>query len=439
MAVFNYKGLNYKGKKVEGFIETDERSGAISLLKDKGIFITEIITEKESVVKQPEETDVLITEKSSITKEKKGFPPVYDFININSIKNVLFTTIEKKPSQTDIATFIRQLASMVKAGIPLFDAINDIKSQIGNNLLKKAVSNILESIKEGLSFSSALKNYPKIFPNIVVSGIEAGEESGALPLVLEKLALYLEDKNALRKKIASALIYPMIMSFVGFIILFYIVVYIVPVISKIFKSMHHALPVPTRIILFISFVLSHYILIILVLFAFVYIYFKNYFKTEKGKLRFDGFLLKIPVFGKFIILKEVNLFSQNLSTLLSSGVIISKAMRVASLNVNNVVLKNALIEAQKSMEEGYGFTAPLESSGLFPQILINMVRAGEKSGNLDEMLIIASNIIKNDIDFYVSSLTQLLEPLMIIVMGFVVGFIVIAIMLPIFEMSSIVK
>ncbi len=437
MAVFNYKGLNYKGKKAEGFIETDDRSGAISLLKDKGIFITEITAEKESVIKKPEETNVQITEKSPVAKEKKGFPPVYDFTS--GIKNVLFTTIEKKPSQTDIATFIRQLAAMVKAGIPLFDAINDIKSQIGNNLLKKAVSNILESIKEGLSFSSALKNYPKIFPNIVVSGIEAGEESGALPLVLEKLALYLEDKNALRKKIASALIYPMIMSFVGFIILFYIVVYIVPVISKIFKSMHHALPVPTRIILFISFVLSHYILIILVLFAFIYIYFKNYFKTKKGKLRLDGFLLKIPALGKFIILKEVNLFSQNLSILLSSGVIISKAMRVASLNVDNVVLKNALIEAQKSMEEGYGFTAPLESSGLFPQILINMVRAGEKSGNLDEMLIIASNIIKNDIDFYVSSLTQLLEPLMIIVMGFVVGFIVIAIMLPIFEMSSIVK
>ena len=261
MAVFNYKGLNYKGEVTVGFIEIDDKSGAISLLRDKGIFVTEITVEKGSVNKKPEEIGLV-----QGVQGKKGALSVNGIINgvTKSIKDTLFITLEKNPSQTDLATFIRQLASMVKAGIPLFDAINDIKSQIKNTVLKRAISNVLESIKEGASLSYAFKGYPKIFPNIVVSSVEAGEESGTLSSVLEKLAVYLEEKNALKKRIASALIYPLIMSAVGFSILFYIVVYIVPVISKIFKSMHHVLPLPTRIVLFVSYVFSHYFLILLI-------------------------------------------------------------------------------------------------------------------------------------------------------------------------------
>lgn len=420
MSVYNYKGINSKGKKTSGFIETDGKSSAIALLKTREIYVTDISEEKSGV-----------NESSASNRRINDF-----HIAINRLLN---KKVEKKPSQTEILIFIRQLSSMIKAGIPLYDSLEDIKNQIKNKTLKKAVSGIGSSIKEGSTFSAALRKYPHIFQNIIISSAEAGEESGSLSGVLEKLSFYLEEKNILTKKISSALIYPLVMSLVGSGILFYIIVYIVPVISRVFKSMHRSLPLPTRIVLFVSYSVSHYIILIIALAIAAYIYLSRYFKTEKGKTRLDSFLLKLPLIGKLLILRDTDLFAQSMATLLYSGVVITRALDVSSSNINNILIKNALINAKQGLIEGKSLSGPMAESGLFPTILVNMVRTGEKSGNLEEMLMVTSSVIKNELDFYISSMTQLLEPAMVIIMGFVVGFIVLSIMLPIFEMSSLVQ
>lgn len=441
MAVYNYKGINSKGKKTSGFIETDGKSSAVSLLKSKEIYVTEILEDSSVLKPARDKKDLSVPVHGGSMADAKEITFSGERLDrlFANIKNILNKKVEKKPSQTEILVFIRQLSSMIKAGIPLYDSLEDIKNQIKNKMFKRAVSGIGSSIKEGSTFSSALRKYPQIFPNIIISSAEAGEESGSLSGVLEKLSFYLEEKNVLSKKISSALIYPLIMSLVGSGILFYIIVYIVPVISRVFKSMHHALPLPTRIVLFVSYSVSHYIILIAVVAVAAYLYLARYFKTEKGKIRLDSFLLKLPVLGKLLILRDTDLFAQSMATLLYSGVIITKALDVASSNINNIIIKNALIKAKQGLVEGKSLSGPMAESGLFPTILVNMVRTGEKSGNLEEMLMVTSSVIKNELDFYISSMTQLLEPAMVIIMGFVVGFIVISIMLPIFEMSSLVQ
>ncbi|MHB8231977.1 MAG: type II secretion system F family protein [bacterium] len=428
MPIYNYTGLNGKGKQVSGYIESGNQSFAVTELKSKGIYVTVITLDPNVSGRINAGTDRRF---KAAQFKNAGF--------YEHLKNISNLKIEKRPSQSDIAVLFHQIYSLLKAGVPVYESILDIKPSVKNKMLSKILSDISGKIKEGLPFSSSLKEYPDVFPNIVTSSVEAGEESGSLVNVLENLVLYLDEKTALRKKILGALVYPIVMSSVGFLILSYIVIYIVPVIAKVFKQVHSVLPLPTRIILSVSFVFSHYIILITVFAIAVYLYLRWYFKTKEGKTRLDKVLLKTPLIGKYILLKEINLYSQNLSLLLSSGVIITRAMDTALLNISNSVLKDALSEAKKSMEEGEGLYKPLSRYEFFPPIFLSMIKTGEKSGNIENMLTVASKVIKSQLDFYISSLTQLLEPMLVVVMGLMVGFIVISIMLPIFEMSSLIK
>ena len=455
MPIFSYTGLNAKGSKVKGFIESSNKQEALFALKEKGVYATDIVlsdglSSASSSVRLPSSdyssssgSAPEVSPSASLVKTNSAFKiSIKESLNLtfkDTIIKLLNTKIEKKPSQTDIIMFFKELYSLINSGIPLYDAIYEQKSDVKNNYFKKILSEISLNIKEGKSFSDCLSAYPSVFPSIIVSSVKAGEESGSLAPVLNKIAAYSEEKYNTVKKIKASLIYPLIMTVVGFLILFYIVVYIVPIISKIFKSMHHVLPLPTRIVLFGSFLFSHYLILFLLLILTVYIFFKKYINTAKGRRNIDGMLLKIPVVGKFIILSEVNLFSQSLSMLLTSGINLNKAISIASSNFRNTLLKEAILNANKSLEEGNGLSGPLYKSNLYPPIFLKMVKAGEKSSNIEEMLLTASNIMKSEIDFYIISLTSALEPAMVIFMGLMVGFIVISIMLPIFEMSSLIN
>ncbi len=442
MPIFSYTGLNVKGSKAKGFIESGSKQDAIISLKSKGIYITHIFLANE--VDRPLKTpDILLGDKYG-----KGHAPAN--LDTGSIKQsiqnsllklykLLNSNVEKKPSQTDIVLFFKELYSLINSGIPLYEALYEQKNDIKNNYFKKIISEISLNIKEGKSFSECLSSYPSTFSNLIVSSVRAGEESGSLAPVLNKVASYLEEKYNTLKKIKASLVYPIIMSAVGFLILFYIVVYVVPIISKIFKSMHHNLPLPTRIVLFGSFLFSHYLLVFLLLILAIYIFLKKYINTAKGKRKIDGILLKIPVLGKFTVLNEVNLFSQSLSMLLTNGINLNRAIYIASANFKNTLLKDAILTANKSLEEGKGLSGPLSTSNIYPPIFLKMIKAGEKSSNIEEMLLTASNIMKSEIDFYITSLTSALEPAMVVFMGLIVGFIVISIMLPIFEMSSLIN
>ena len=460
MPIFAYTGLNAKGLKVKGFIESSNKQEALFALKEKEVYATDIVlsdglsSASSSVIlsssdysssplaSTPEVSSSTSPSVSTVKTNsafKISFKESFKLNLKDSIIKLLNTKIEKKPSQTDIIMFFKELYSLINSGIPLYDAIYEQKSDVKNNYFKKILSEISLNIKEGKSFSDCLSVYPSVFPSLIVSSVKAGEESGSLAPVLNKITAYSEEKYNTVKKIKASLIYPLIMTVVGFLILFYIVVYVVPIISKIFKSMHHVLPLPTRIVLFGSFLFSHYLILFLLLILAVYIFFKKYINTAKGRRNIDGMLLKIPVVGKFIILSEVNLFSQSLSMLLTSGINLNRAIFIASSNFRNTLLKEAILDANKSLEEGNGLSGPLYKSNLYPPIFLKMVKAGEKSSNIEEMLLTASNIMKSEIDFYIISLTSALEPAMVIFMGLMVGFIVISIMLPIFEMSSLIN
>ncbi len=442
MPIFSYDGLNSKGSKVRGFIESGNKQEALFALKEKGVYATYIASSED--LSEKASTDF----KNASSKSSASFSFHTSYLSLHSAFKISFkdtfikllnTKIEKKPSQTDIIMFFKELYSLINSGIPLYEAIYEQKSDVKNHYFKKILSEISLNIKEGRSFSDCLSAYPSVFPSIVVSSVKAGEESGSLAPVLNKIASYSEEKYNTIKKIKASLIYPLIMTVVGFIILFYIVVYVVPIISRIFKSMHHALPLPTRIVLFGSFLFSHYLILFLILAAAAYFLFRKYANTAKGRRNIDLILLKMPLIGKFIILNEVNLFSQSLSMLLTSGINLNRAISIASSNFRNTLLKEAIMEGNKSLEEGNGLSAPLYKSNLYPPIFLKMVKAGEKSSNIEEMLLTASNIMKSEIDFYIISLTSALEPAMVIFMGLMVGFIVISIMLPIFEMSSLIN
>lgn len=439
MPVFNYEGLDEKGKKVKGYIEADLKADATMILKSKGFFaysVTEADHASAPLSSNPQQIERLdLSPAGKLSKSGKVSPLPFTAY----ILGILNKKIEAKPSNAEILIFLKQLYSMIKSGIPLYVAVTELKDEVKNDYFKRILSAIALDIKEGSSFSDAIAKYGNIFGNLIIYSIKAAEESGNMAPVLSKLVLHLEESISISKKIKNALIYPFIMSGVGLAILFYIVLYVVPIISKVFKSMHHALPLPTRIVLFISYFLSHYMILILILVAAVFIYLKKYISTKRGRFKFDSFVLKLPFLGRFIAMGEIYNFSANLSMLLSGGLPLSKALEISSLNFKNTVLRSYIETAKISLEEGRGLYEPLKEARYFPSMLLRLIKTGERSGNLDEMIKSGAGIIKDEMDFFVANFTALLEPLMIIIMGLVVGFIVISIILPIFEMSSIVQ
>ena len=301
MPIFSYTGLNTKGSKVKGLLESNNKQEALFALKEKGVYATDIVLSDGLSISSPL-SHLSSPHYSSLSASAPEASPSTSPVKNNSafkisikesfklalkgtLIKLLNIKIEKKPSQADIIMFFKELYSLINSGIPLYDAIYEQKSDVKNHYFKKILSEISLGIKEGKSFSDCLSSYPSVFPSLIVSSVKAGEESGSLAPVLNKIAAYSEEKYNTVKKIKASLIYPLIMTVVGFLILFYIVVYVVPIISKIFKSMHHVLPLPTRIVLFGSFLFSHYLIIFLLLILAVYIFFKKYINTAKGRRR----------------------------------------------------------------------------------------------------------------------------------------------------------
>ncbi len=446
MPVFNYEAFDEKGKKTKGYIEADLKEDAAGILKSKGLFpfsVEETGTTGTTGMTKTAGTAQAAVDFETTSGEKEGnisnLPVSKISVQISRLYNALNKKIEAKPSKTEILVFFKQLYSMVKSGSTLYSAVNELKDEVKNDYFKRILSAVSMDIKEGASFSGAISKYDNIFGSLIIYSIKAAEESGNMTSVLSKLIAHLEESISISKKIKNALIYPFIMSGVGLAILFYIIVYVVPIISKVFKSMHHSLPLPTRVVLFTSFLLSHYLIIILILAACGFIYLKRYISTKKGRLKFDGFVLKLPLLGNFMAMGEIYNFSANLSMLLSGGLTLPRALEISSLNFKNTVLKGYIDTAKVSLEEGRGLYEPLKDAKYFPSMLLRLIKTGEKSGNLDEMIKSGADIIKDEMDFFVANFTALLEPAMIIIMGLVVGFIVISIILPIFEMSSMVQ
>lgn len=407
MAVYEYKGVTAGGKSVGGIIDAESPRLARQKLRADGVFPTEVVEEKE--------------QKASLSREI-------------SIRDLL-----QRIGTQDISVMTRQLATLLKAGLPLVTSLNALADQVENPKLKKTITQIRESVNEGSSLAAAMEGFSRVFPDLYVNMIRAGEASGALELVLFRLAEYLEGQVRIRNRIRGALIYPAVMTVVGFVVLGVLFTFVVPRFVTIFQELEQALPLPTVVLIGISdFVRAYWYLLLLFLAAAAY-GLARYRKTPKGREFFDRIVLKIPIFGRLIMLGVVIRFTRTLSTLLSSGVPLLKAMDIMAAVVNHSVFAQAIASARESVTEGASLSQPLKQSGIFPPIVIHMIASGEQSGELENMLAKVAEIYEEEADTLASTLMSLLEPVLILGMAMVVAFIVISILLPLLEINQIVR
>jgi general secretion pathway protein F len=403
MPAFEYRGLNNQGKNVKGLIESENIKTAKSKLKRDGIFVVDI-------------------------KDKKA---------LNDKAAAGSFSFGGRVNVQELAMMTRQLATLIKAQIPLVDALTALVDQVDNATLKSAMSEIKQMVNEGSSFHKALSKYPKIFETIFVTMCEAGEMSGTLDIILMRLAEFTEKQNTLRNKVRSAMMYPILMGVFGFAVLVVLFVFVIPKITKVFEEMDKKLPWYTELLIKVSNFAADYWLALTVFIVAVVSLFFRWKSSPGGRPQWDAIKLKIPIFGKLMRMIAVSRFSKTLSTLLAGGVPMLNAFEIVKNVVDNKVFEKVIVEARDNVSEGDSIAAPLRRSGEFPPIVIHMISIGEKTGELENMLTQVSEAYDFQVDNAISGLTSLLEPLMIVVMGLIVGFIVFAILVPIFDLSNI--
>lgn len=408
MSVFEYIALDEKGNQVKGFIDASGIAAARQLLRDENVYPVEI----------------------NPSQSKKE----------SAAAAALKINVWERVSTGQVSVFTRQLSTLLGAGMPLVPSLSILIQQEKNPLLKKTLAQIREQVNEGRSLTDSMAEFPRIFPPLYLNMVRAGEASGTINLVLERLADFSENQQALMGKIRSALAYPMIMFFIGSMVIFLLMTFVVPKITEIFTDMNQTLPLITTILITVSHFLKSFWWMILLLLAAAVIAFRYFTAgTDAGRRVWDSAKLKIPVWGPINRKIAIARFCRTLATLLQSGVPLLAAMEIVRNIVNNVHIGDAIHQAAKDLEEGKGLSEPLGKSGLFPPLVTEMIAVGEQSGSLEAMLNRIAVAYENESQANIMVLTSLLEPLMILVMGLVVGFIVVSILLPIFEMNQLVR
>lgn len=405
MPVYEYKGVTVQGKKVSGVQDGDGLKSVRAKLKKDGIVVLEI-----------QEGGALRAGRSREITFRRG-----------------------KVRLGDLANSTRQLATLLSAGLPLMEALSVLVEQEETPALKSALSAVRDSVREGASLADALKANPKAFSSLYVNMVSAGEASGTLEITLARLADFLDDQVRFRGKFAAALAYPVLMTIIGVAVLFFLFSFVLPRVVGMFEDMKQQLPFMTIALLWIVQIVSKGWWAILIVLGGTFYYLRRYFSTPVGKAWLDDRILRVPVFGNLIKMIAVSRFTRTLGTLLHSGVPTLTALDIVKSVVGNTVLAGAIHKARENVREGESIAEPLRRSGLFPPVVIQMVGVGEKSGELEKMLLKISDSFDRTVETRITALMSLLEPVIILAMGLVVGFIVIAIMLPILQMSSGVR
>jgi general secretion pathway protein F len=405
MAVYEYKAFNKKGKTITGIIDADSTQEARTKLREEDVFITDLFETRSA-------------------QEKKSPTNIVLFARIRPI---------------EISVMTRQLSTLLNAGIPLVEALSAVIDQIDNKGLKKIMSQVRESVREGMSFADALLRHPRAFSQLMVNMIRSGESSGSLEIVLLRLADFLEQQVELKRKVLSALIYPSVTISVALLVLLFLLVYVVPSVTQIFADMKQSLPLPTAILIAVSEFTKSYWWLFLLLAVALFSGVKAYTRTDKGQIHYDRIKLRVPLFGSLVRKIAITRFARTLGTLLKNGVPLLNALDIVKNVVNNRILESTIEEARTHIGEGSSIHDPLKRSGVFPPIVIHMIFVGEKSGTLEEMLQKVADTTDNEINSTISTLTSLLEPIMIVGLALVVGFIVLSILLPIFEINQLIR
>lgn len=344
--------------------------------------------------------------------------------------------IKRKVKQRAIAIFTRQLATMIDAGLPLVQSLDVLSSQQEDKTFKKIIREIREDVEGGSTFAGALRKHPDTFNELYTNLVVAGEEGGILDNILIRLANYIEKAEALKKKVKSALVYPGVIVTVAVLVVMILMIFVIPVFETMFKSAGQSLPLPTLIVLSISKFIKKYILLFIPAVILLIYLFRRFYRTEYGRTLVDRLLLKLPVFG--ILLKKVSVarFARTLGTLVSSGVPILDGLSIVSKTAGNRTIETAILNARASIKEGETISEPLNRSGIFPPMVIQMISVGESTGALDSMLSKIADFFEEEVDIAVGNLTSLLEPFLMIFLGVVIGGVVVSMYLPIFQMAS---
>lgn len=420
MPVYAYKGLDAGGKKVDGIVDAESAKAARQKLRKQGVFTTDIVEGKAGQG---------ALRRADAGKSGGGAKGL-------SVEVDLSKYIERV-GVGDVAIATRQLAALVGAGIPLVESIGTVSKQVEKEKLRLALREIREKVNEGKSLADAMGEYPKIFGDLYVNMVRAGEQAGALEHVLERLADYTEASVELRGKVVSSMTYPVIMMFVAMAVIFFMMAFVVPKITKIFTDMGSDLPAITKFVMWVSDMLQNYWLVFIVLFVAAVWGFRRYYASEKGRRKVDELLLQVPVFGRMMMMVSVARFSSTLATLMGAGVPLLKSMAIVRNIMSNVVLKGVIEEAQEAVREGQPMNKPLRKSGRFPPMVVDMISVGERTGELGPMLNRVSESYEAQVSRRLATLTALLEPAMILVMGGVVFFIAMAVLLPMLQMNSL--
>jgi type II secretory pathway component PulF len=340
---------------------------------------------------------------------------------------------------SQITIFTRQLSSLIKSGVPILTAINIIRDQSENMNLKVVLADIYNVIKNGGTFSSALEAYPKYFPGLYVAMVKTGENSGALPASLLRVAEYRAKQEELLSRFRMAMAYPILMALVGLGTVIFMLTFVMPRLMGIFSNLGQNLPLPTQILLAISQGLRQWGAWIALGFVILIFLIRQQLKTKIGRLSWSVLKLRIPVFGKFALKADLACFSRTLELLLKSGLPILRALQISVQVLDNEIIKERLIKSHRDLEQGVSFGRSMKDSKLLPLFMVNLISVGEESGNLSGALGEVADAYERDTDEMIRIMSSLLEPLMILVMGVIVGFIVIAMLLPVFEINIMAK
>ncbi len=407
MPVYAYKGFDQSGRSVSGTRDADNPRVIKQLLKRDGIFLTEL-------------------SESSPTK-KKGDAARRSFE---------LSFLRERVSAQDLAVATRQLATLINAGIPLVESLVALIDQIEQPSFKSIWADVKQRVNEGAAFGDALAGHNKVFSGLYINMVRAGESSGALDVVLNRLADFTESQAELRSKLVGTMVYPIIMMVMAMGVTGVLFIFVIPKISKIFEAQKVALPLPTQVLIAFSNLIQSYWFVMVPVIVLSIWGFRRFINSERGRPWWDKVVLDVPIFGPLIRMVAITRFCKTLSTLIGSSVPLLTAFDIVKNVVQNRTLLDVIEKARDSVKEGESIAAPLKRSGQFPPIVTHMIAIGERSGQLEQMLGNISRSYDVQVDARLRALTSILEPVMIVFMGIVVAFIVFSILLPMLQISS---
>ncbi len=399
MPTFEYKGKSATGAQVTGTYKAKSRADVEKVLRRNKIFVN-------SISRKPTNINIQIG---------------------TGIKKI------------EISRFTRQFATMIGAGLPMVQCLEILSQQMESPAFRKMIGEVKESVQAGTTLSEALRKHKKIFDDLFVNMVEAGEMGGALDTILVRLANYREKADALARKVKGALVYPVVVSIVAIGVTIAMLKFIVPIFARMFQNLGAGLPEPTRIVMGVSDFVNNKFLLMLIIAALLVVAFKVITNNKTGRFYWDTIKLKMPGFGTLIRKTAVARFTRTLGTLLSSGVSILEALDITAKTAGNSVIQAAVRKSMLSIAEGETITQPLKESNVFPPMVIQMISVGEKTGGLDEMLGKIADFYDEEVDAAVSSLTSLIEPIVIVFMGIMIGGILIAMYMPMFDIIGQIK